>query len=141
MSATRSLIGAIVYCWMPFAEAPTDPGPKYRPVLVIGHDLEKGRLCVAPGTSRKLDRQFKGEFIVQNAAHDSGGLGLHGQTKFCLRSALWLPLSPEFFQGHGRKYRFAGAVPLRQQFEFFEALREAEPYLDREAFSSRAWAS
>lgn len=121
----KSLLGAIVYCWLPLTEAPYEPGPKFRPVLVVEHDMQSGRVRVAPGTTRKLDLLYRGEFLVDDA---EGGEGLHCTTKFKLLGSLWLSLQPRFFLGHGRKFRCAGSVPLSRQRLFFEALREAGIY-------------
>lgn len=140
-NASGTLLGAILYCWMPHVESPGSPGPKFRPALIIGHDVVNNKVCVAPGTTQRLDDQFCGEFIITEEDSVAGGEGLHATTKFRLKDGIWLPLGPRFFMGHGRKYRFAGAVPMRRQREFFEALREAEPYLDDSVFSLSQLAS
>lgn len=121
----KSLLGAIVYCWLPLTEAPHEPGPKFRPVLVVEHDQRLGIVRVAPGTTRNLDLLYRGEFLVDDA---EAGEGLHCTTKFKLLGSLTLPLEPRFFMGHGRKFRVAGSVPLSRQRLFYEALREAGIY-------------
>lgn len=135
-SASGTLLGAILYCWMPLVESLGSPGPKFRPVLVIGHDPASGKVCVAPGTTRRLSEQFRGELIVTDKDKVTGGQGLHATTKFRLRDGTWLPLGPRFFRGHGQKYRFAGAIPMARQRELLEALREAAPNLDEGVSSS-----
>lgn len=115
-------IGSVVYAWMPHSETPHQPGPKYRPVLIVGVDDESGSLCIAPGTSQRIDTVFRGQICVDQV-HD--GRGLQQPTKFKVDNARWIPCSPAFLQGHGKQYRFAGAIPVKQVRELYEVIREA----------------
>ena len=89
-------VGAIVRVWFPESEAVMEPGPKFRPALVL--DVSNGpngrrEALVAYGTSQNTRSCQLGEFTVKSGdAH-----ALDRDTKFCLKRAVWLPLSREYF--------------------------------------------
>nr|WP_298057465.1 hypothetical protein [uncultured Halomonas sp.] len=125
-SSQGSLLGAVLYCWMPHSETPLQPGPKFRPVLVIDHDTATNKVRVAPGTTQRLASLYRGEILIESVL---GGAGLHQPTKFKVKQASWLPLTPAFFKGHGNEHRFGGVIPLHRVRELHEIVREALPEL------------
>ncbi|WP_075881898.1 type II toxin-antitoxin system PemK/MazF family toxin [Vreelandella massiliensis] len=128
-------VGSVIYAWMPHSETPHQPGPKYRPVLVVGVDDESGSLCIAPGTTQKLDSVLRGQILIDKI-HD--GQGLQQPTKFKIDNARWVPLTPAFLMGHGQQYRFAGAIPIYKVRELYEVIREADPELRSRRITSLA---
>ena len=98
MSEISAPVGAIVRVWFPESEAVMEPGPKFRPALVL--DVSNGpngrrEALVAYGTSQNTRSCQLGEFTVKSGdAH-----ALDRDTKFCLKRAVWLPLSREYFVG------------------------------------------
>ncbi len=96
MSEISAPVGAIVRVWFPESEAVMEPGPKFRPALVL--DVSNGpngrrEALVAYGTSQNTRSCQLGEFTVKSGdAH-----ALDRDTKFCLKRAVWLPLSREYF--------------------------------------------
>lgn len=97
MSHLSAPVGAIVRAWFPESEAILSPGPKLRPCLVIAEDLRNGRamVLVAYGTSQRTWARGAGELTLDADSYQS----LTRNTKFCLRRAVWLPLSSEYFYG------------------------------------------
>ena len=96
MSEISAPVGAIVRVWFPESEAVMEPGPKFRPALVL--DVSNGpngrrEALVAYGTSQNTRSCQLGEFTVKSG--DAHALGR--DTKFCLKRAVWLPLSREYF--------------------------------------------
>ena len=94
--------GAIVRVWFPESESVMQPGPKFRPVLVLAVCCESNegpRALVAYGTSQRTDRYSRGEVVVPRSLVPS----LECDTKFCLTKAIWLPLSREYFSSNGRQ--------------------------------------
>ena len=96
MSEISAPVGAIVRVWFPESEAVMEPGPKFRPALVL--DVSNGpngrrEALVAYGTSQNTRSCQLGDFTVKSGdAH-----ALDRDTKFCLKRAVWLPLSREYF--------------------------------------------
>jgi len=88
-------IGAIVRVWFPESEAVMQPGPKFRPALVLGVTEVDGcrKVLVAYGTSQNTERTGRGEFTIRAEKTYS----LESDTKFCLMRRLWLPLTKEYF--------------------------------------------
>lgn len=128
-------IGSVIYAWMPHSEAPHLPGPKFRPVLVVGVDEKAAALCIAPGTSQKIDLVYRGQIRVDQVV---GGRGLLQPTKFKVDEARWVPCSPGFLQGHGHQYRFAGEIPVNLIRELYEVIREVEHDLSNRCVVSLA---
>lgn len=60
MSNPSPLIAAIIFAWFPEDENPHEPGPKFRPVLVIDVNLENKLIRVAKGTSQNVERCGRG---------------------------------------------------------------------------------
>lgn len=126
-------VGSVIYAWMPESETPHQPGPKYRPVLIVDVDDNNGAVCIAPGTTQKLDSVLRGQILIKKL-HD--GQGLQQTTKFKIDNARWVPASSDFLMGHGQQYRFAGAIPIYKVRELYEVVREADPELRKRRFTS-----
>jgi len=92
MSNLSALVGAILFAWLPEDETPHQPGPKFRPVLVINADPKAKRLLVAYGTSQNVERNGKGEITFRTTEVP----GLTKDTKFCMAKAKWIPVSPQY---------------------------------------------
>ena len=91
--------GDIVWCRFPDS---IHARPKPRPALVIDVQIDEAALffvSVAFGTSQKLNRLYSGEFQItqkdNSAAYALAGLSFN--TKFDLRTILFLPFNQEWF--------------------------------------------
>lgn len=91
--------GDIVWCRFPDS---IHARPKPRPALVIDVQMDEAALffvSVAFGTSQKLNRLYSGEFQItqkdNSAAYALAGLSFN--TKFDLRTILFLPFNQEWF--------------------------------------------
>jgi hypothetical protein len=83
---TPPQVGDIVWCRFPQSPIP-GPGPKSRPALVlrVGEANRRPVALVAYGTSRKIDRIYKGEFTILPSDGDAYvASGLSYPTKFDL---------------------------------------------------------
>jgi hypothetical protein len=92
MSNPSPLIGAVLFAWLPDHLRPNNPGPKFRPVMVIDVDAANKRLLVAYGTSQNVDRCHRGEIVFREDEIE----GLSKDTKFCLGNSQWIPISAEY---------------------------------------------
>ncbi len=91
--------GTILWCRFP-EQGALDPGPKPRPALVIAVGEIDGKTAVevAYGTSRKTDRIFPGEFLIEPVDGEAFKLaGLSYPTKFNLARRVELPLNERWF--------------------------------------------
>ena len=128
-------VGSVIYAWMPYSETPHQPGPKFRPVLIVAVDETNNCLCIAPGTTQKLDDALRGQIRIDTV---TDGRGLPQPTKFKVDNAQWVPRTDAFFKGHGQQYRFAGAIPLKKVRELYEVIQEATPELSSRYVTSLA---
>jgi hypothetical protein len=87
-----ALVGAILFAWLPEDENPHQPGPKFRPVLVVDSDPSGKRICVAYGTSQRVAQNRRGEITFRQDEIK----GLSKDTKFCMGKTKWIPLSAEY---------------------------------------------
>jgi hypothetical protein len=93
-------VGDIVWCRFP--ELPDfQPGPKPRPALVIGVETRSDgvNVCVAYGTSQRVDQLLSGEFSVTRNFYPQAFLlaGLAEDTKFNLGEVVELPWQDRYF--------------------------------------------
>lgn len=123
MSNLSAPIGAVVRVWFPETETIMQPGPKFRPGLILGIDESNGRrkVLVAYGTSQRTNTRGCGEFTVLLKRNNSDAK----KTKFCLMKRLWIELSPEYFCSE--KGRQPAPEELAQEFmkPFMNAAEEA----------------
>ena len=114
--------GAIVRVWFPETETVMQPGPKFRPCLVLEVDdsSKVPRVLVAYGTSQHTERYGRGELVVKTIQAPE----LERDTKICLNKTMWLPLTRVYFASHG-KQPSAVALPRSVHSELLRALREA----------------
>ncbi|MBZ9574527.1 hypothetical protein [Modicisalibacter sp. MOD 31.J] len=122
MSNLTALVGAVVFAWLPEDEAPHHPGPKFRPVLVVDMDLERKQLCVAYGTSQRVDRCGRGEIVFTPKEIEK----LSKPTKFCLGKAKWIPLSSSYLSktGEGKNVAYLGRTPANRAADLLKRLEE-----------------
>lgn len=123
MANLSAPIGAVVRVWFPESETVMQPGPKFRPGLILGFDDSNGRrkVLVAYGTSQRTISRGCGEFTVLLERNNLEGK----KTKFCLKKRLWLELTPEYFcSGNGKQPE---PETLAQEFmkSFMDAAQEA----------------
>lgn len=121
MSNLSALVGAVISCWYPQHDSPGLPGPKFRPVLVVGFDPEAKALHVVYGTSQHTHRNGRGEITFTPAEIN----GLSKDTKFSLRNAAWLPLSAEYFACAKGTYQILGSIPKARLGQLADAVAEA----------------
>lgn len=91
--------GTIVWCRFPEFRVGS-PGPKPRPALVVAAGEIEGvpGVDVAYGTTKKLDRLFPGEFLIEPADGEPFRLsGLSHATKFDLSRRVELPFNDRWF--------------------------------------------
>lgn len=120
MSNLSALVGAVVSCWFPQHDAPSKPGPKFRPVLVAGYDPRAKRVLVAYGTSQRTHQNHRGEItFTPSEIH-----GLSKDTKFCLSNAQWLPLSADYFADSRGKQKILGKLPRSRASDLQNAIEE-----------------
>lgn len=122
MSNLSALVGAILFAWLPEDENPRRPGPKFRPVLVVDADPVSMRLCVAYGTSQRVNTKGKGEITFRQG--EITGLGK--DTKFCLGKSKWIPLSAEYLSKPGSTSNptVLGLIPPNRRREMVMRLEE-----------------
>lgn len=120
MSNLSALVGAVVSCWYPQHDAPNKPGPKFRPVLVVGYDDKAKRLKVVYGTSQNTHRNGLGEITFSQKEIN----GLSKDTKFCLRNADWLPLHRDYFADARGKQEILGSIPKARLSDLWDAIHE-----------------
>jgi|TARA_B100001057_G_C22751432_1_gene911956 hypothetical protein len=122
MSDLKALLGAFLYAWLPEAENPHRPGPKFRPTLVVDVDPDARKICLAYGTSQKTDRNGRGEITFASDEID----GLTKDTKFCLGTTYWIPVSAEYLCKHesANKLSVIGKIPSRRTQELLIRLQE-----------------
>lgn len=122
MSNLSALVGAILFAWMPQDENPHQPGPKFRPVLVINADPSAKRILVAYGTSQNVQRCGRGEITFGTDEVP----GLTKDTKFCLAKAKWIPVSPEYLYQSPAAAKLAvlGSFPSNRSRELRARLEE-----------------
>ena len=95
-------IGAIVRVWFPENETVLQPGPKFRPALILDVATKADgsrEALVAYGTSQRNEQYGLGEFVLPARFTNS----LKYDTRFCLKKRLWLPLTLEYFGSSGRQ--------------------------------------
>ncbi len=127
MAKPSPLVGAILFAWLPDDERPNHPGPKFRPVLVIEADTANKRLLVAYGTSRKVDRCYRGDVAFRQEDIN----GLSKDTKFCLGKSKWISISAEYLSKDQSTGGLAvlGHVPAKMSKKVLMRLQEvANPY-------------
>lgn len=121
MTNPSALIGAILFAWMPEEEHPHRPGPKFRPVLVVDADPSAKRICLAYGTSQRVEQNGKGEITLRKGEIQ----GLNRDTKFCLGKTQWVPLTAEYLcEGDTGGFSVLGLIPKAQARKFFYRLKE-----------------
>lgn len=123
MANLSAPIGAVVRVWFPETETIMQPGPKFRPGLILGFDESNGRrkVLVAYGTSQRTNSRGCGEFTVLLERNNLEGK----MTKFCLKKRLWLELDSRYFcSGNGKQPE---PEMLAQEFmkPFMNAAQEA----------------
>lgn len=122
MSNQSALIGAVVFAWCPLDENPKEPGPKYRPVLIMHKDGDE--VMIAYGTSQNLHLRYRGEVILTKDELP----GLSKDTKFNLKKSFWVPLSKAFFaRDPGNGISVIGRIPRQKYDHFARAIQEAFP--------------
>lgn len=116
--------GDIVFAWMPESEQTDQPGPKFRPVLILECSAgQNGQLqvLVAYGTSQHTNAHGLGEFTV----HPCPEAPLNKPTKFSLLKRMRLPLEQRFFADQDGFPHSSGAVPVKTLGSFMRACQEA----------------
>ena len=113
--------GAIVRVWFPETETVMQPGPKFRPCLVLEVDdsSKVPRVLVAYGTSQHTERYGRGELVVKTIQAPE----LERDTKICLNKTMWLPLTRVYFASHGKQPPVA-ILPRTLYGELARAMRE-----------------
>lgn len=86
--------GDIVWCLFP--ETVGQPGPKPRPALVTAVSPTDREIKVAYGTSRKTDRIYPTEFVVDPADVNFDLTGLHSRTKFDMANQIQIPFNSDW---------------------------------------------
>jgi hypothetical protein len=88
-------VGDIVWCSYP--EEFGTPGPKCRPALVIGISSKHHAVSVVYGTSKKLDRLYSTEILLDKKDQGFVDSGLSYSTKFDLANSVQLPFTHDWF--------------------------------------------
>jgi hypothetical protein len=108
--------GDITWCWTPWV-SPPEPGPIKHPALIYRvrkHPVYDGyEVWIAPGTSKKIEQLFPGDFLVGQAPTAATRLevlaeetalkaaGLTKPTKFQLGAIVLLDYNSDFFSVPG----------------------------------------
>ena len=126
MSQPSALVGAIVFVWFPEDENLLEPGPKFRPALIINADDQKRQFLVAYGTSQHTNQQRAGEITVTPLELPK----LSRTTKFAIGKARWLPITPEYFCEHQSSgFSLVGFFPKKRMAELYQRAQEVIPDL------------
>lgn len=122
MANLSALVGAILFAWFPEDENPHRPGPKFRPVLVIDADPSAKRVCLAYGTSQRVEQNGKGEITFRKEEIQ----GLKKDTKFCLGKAKWVPMTTEYLSQNQEDGGVVciGFIPKKRARELLSRLEE-----------------
>jgi hypothetical protein len=108
-----------MYAWFPEHDHPNQPGPKYRPVIVLDVNSHTKEILVAYGTSQQVERNGRGEFILEQKHL----VGLTANTKFCCDYRRWMPATDEYLFKNG-KNRILGHLPKSYYSALMQAIRE-----------------
>lgn len=129
MSDLKALRGAFLFAWLPEDQHPHQPGPKFRPTIVVDVDPQTRRLCLAYGTSQKVDRNGRGEITFTKDEIQ----GLTKDTKFCLGKSKWVPMTAEYLSqcGSAGGLSVLGFVPKDRVPEILDRLEEVLEAGDR----------
>ncbi len=126
MSQPSALVGAVLFVWFPEDENLLEPGPKFRPALIINADDQTRQLLVAYGTSQHTNQQRAGEITVTPLELPK----LSRDTKFSLGKARWLPITPEYFCEHETSgFSLVGFFPKKRMTELYLRAQEVFPDL------------
>lgn len=104
----------VMYVWLPDHNNPNQPGPKYRPVLVLDVNSQTKELLVVYGTSQKAQYPLKGEFTVDFP-------GLTKPTKFCFTYQRWIPATDSYLCKDGNK-NIIGYLPQKYYPRVIDAI-------------------
>lgn len=88
-------IGDILWCHFP--QEMGIPGPKPRPALVRAVSTKHHYVQVAYGTSKKTDRIYPGEFVLDPSEGGFASSGLEARTKFDVGNLVTLPFDSMWF--------------------------------------------
>lgn len=121
-SSTSALVGAIVFCWYPEDETSCQPGPKFRPAMILEVDEAHRRILVAYGTSQRTEQNGLGELTIRQDQMPK----LPKSTRFCFRKRLWLPITADYFHGpNNRGLSVIGFPPASMRTQLLNRLEEA----------------
>lgn len=119
--------GDVVSCRFPLVEAPTLPGEKARPCLVLGvHQPAEGPMMVeiAYGTAAGTRSNIGFHFDVETDA-DRRAAGVHRVTRFVLARVVLVPLASPWLAANAAGSATLGRLPghLRLCMESLDAAR------------------
>mgnify|MGYP004703423871 CR=1 FL=1 len=118
MKTPKPLRLIVLYAWLPDHNNPHQPGPKYRPVLVLDINPQNQQLLVVYGTSQNTQQMGKGEFTVHLE-------GLSKPTKFCFAYQRWIPANDLYLCKNGKKH-VVGSLPSDYYDRVIDALEEID---------------
>ena len=90
-------IGDIIWCHFPQAPELGNPGPKPRPALVVKVSPSTGEIAVIYGTSKKTNKIYPTEFVMDPSDRDFNVSGLSHRTKFDCAAEVVLPFDSDWF--------------------------------------------
>ncbi|PWC19527.1 type II toxin-antitoxin system PemK/MazF family toxin [Brenneria corticis] len=116
-------LGDILWCHFPESERLGIPGPKPRPVLVVGRHAESYSVLIVYGTSQKTQNVYPTEFVV---LADDEVTGLFYDTKFDMARRILVPFTQQWFSRAPvhpplRPVPKMGVLPAR----YYQAMQDA----------------
>lgn len=106
----RLVLGAVVRCRFPEQERPSQPGPKYRPAIVLGlHRTTEGRLFISLAKCTSQLAAYDKRHDV--ALHAAATLQEMGLTKPCLIRLSHVATIPYTSDWFGPRVTICGQVP------------------------------
>jgi hypothetical protein len=104
MLSLAQAMGDVVRCWWPHDDRPNKPGPKFRPVFVLGETMQAGQRAwvVAYGTTHtEAEREtVNGGDVIVKSGSDMKGL-LKADTRFDFNYIRVIPATSKWFSAGG----------------------------------------
>lgn len=108
----------VLKVWLPDHENPNQPGPKYRPVLLLDVNPLTNEILVIYGTSQNTSIIRRGEFTVHLDC-------LAKPTKFCCSYQRWIPATDLYLCRNGEKH-VLGFLTKNYYSPLLDALKEIQ---------------
>lgn len=114
------------FVWCHFPEVIGNPGPKARPALVVAVFEDDHAVRIAYGTTRKTEKLYPGEFVLDPSDAGFALSGLAQRTKFDLNNEVQVYFDSDWFSSNQSVY---ASTPLpkmgRLDIEYYPVVQKA----------------